>query len=103
MTNMLWLISSVCVSFCTCVNVYVGLCTKKNCLFPKRWCGFYLQLLDGLGCVIGETFHGKLGEGEMEDRKLPLQTNLHQEATHKEVEDLESFLPSEIPWFHPGA
>lgn len=51
----------------------------------------------------GETFHGKLGEGEMEDRKHPLQTNLHQEATHKEVEDLESFLLSEIPWFHPGA
>ena len=29
MTNMLWLIGFVCVPFCTSVNVYVGLCTKK--------------------------------------------------------------------------
>ena len=39
----------------------------------------------------------------MEDRKLPLQTNLHQKATHKEVEDPESFLLSGIPGFRPGA
>lgn len=96
MTNMLWLISFVCVSFCTGVNVCVGLCTKKFASV-QRWYGFCLQLLEGLGCVSGEMFHGKLGKGEVEDRKLPLQTSLHQEATHTEAEDLESFLLSGIP------